>query len=277
MKDLLAEDGSIFVHCDWRLNSSIRLIMEEVFGVDNYRNEIIWKRQTSSGFKGGKNIGKNNDSILFFSKTDKYIFNSQYESYSEEYIKSQYKNVDEKGRIYRTHWIGTKTSEETIARFIKTGRIVKKSNGKLEKRLYLDEQPGIAIDTIWLNQKSLTHDGGERVGYPTQKPESLLERIIKLSSNEHDIVCDFFVGSGTSAAVAEKLNRKWICSDLGKFSIHTARKRMINIQRELKNGNKDWRAFEILNLGKYERAHYIGVNPNLREEQQQKQLEKKES
>ena len=277
MRDLLAEDGSIFVHCDWRLNSSIRLIMEEVFGVNNYRNEIIWKRQTSSGFKGGKNIGKNNDSILFFSKTDEYIFNPQYESYSEEYIKSQYKNVDEKGRIYRTHWIGTKTTEATIERFIKTGRIVKKPNGKLEKRLYLDEQPGVAIDTIWLNQKSLTHDGGERVGYPTQKPESLLERIIKLSSNEHDIVCDFFVGSGTSAAVAEKLNRKWICSDLGKFSIHTTRKRLINVQRELKKENKDWRAFEILNLGKYERAHYVGVNPNLREEQQQKQLEKKEA
>ena len=257
MKDLLADDGSIFVHCDWRLNSSIRLIMEEIFGIENYRNEIIWKRQTSSGFKGGKNIGKNNDSILYFTKADKYIFNSQYESYSEEYIKSQYKNVDENGRIYRTHWIGTKTTEKTIEKFIETGRIVKKADGKLEKRLYLDEQPGVAIDTIWLNQKSLTHDGGERVGYPTQKPKSLLDRIIKISSNENDIIADFFSGSGTTAEVAEELNRKWICSDLGKFAIHTTRKRLISTQRNLKKSQKNWRAFEILNLGKYQRQHYI--------------------
>ena len=100
-----------------------------------------------------------------------------------------------------------------------------------------------------------------------------MERIIKASSNENDIVADFFCGSGTTLAVAEKLNRKWIGSDLGKFAIHTTRKRMIGVQRELKAEGKDFRAFEILNLGKYERAHYIGVNLNLREEEQQKQLE----
>jgi len=116
----------------------------------------------------------------------------------------------------------------------------------------------------------------ERIDYPTQKPEALLERIIKASSNENDIVADFFCGSGTTAAVAEKLNRKWIVSDLGKFAIHTSRKRLIQVQRSLKDEGKDFRAFEILNLGKYERAHYIGVNLNLREEDRQKQLEQKE-
>ena len=115
------------------------------------------------------------------------------------------------------------------------------------------------------------------LGYPTQKPESLLERIIKASSNEGDLVADFFCGSGTTAAVAEKLGRKWICTDLGKFAIHTTRKRMIGVQRQLKADGKDYRAFEILNLGKYERQHYIGVNPNLREAEQQKQLEEKEA
>lgn len=117
----------------------------------------------------------------------------------------------------------------------------------------------------------------EAVGYPTQKPEALLERIIKASSNEGDLVADFFCGSGTTAAVAEKLGRKWIVSDLGKFAIHTTRKRMIGVQRQLKAEGKDYRAFEILNLGKYERQHYIGVNPNLREEEQRKQLEEKEA
>ena len=109
------------------------------------------------------------------------------------------------------------------------------------------------------------------------KTRSLLERIIKASSNEGDLVADFFCGSGTTAAVAEKLGRKWIVSDLGKFAIHTTRKRMIGVQRQLKAEGKDYRAFEILNLGKYERQHYIGVNPNLREAEQQKQLEEKEA
>ena len=111
---------------------------------------------------------------------------------------------------------------------------------------------------------------------PTQKPEALLKRIIKASSNEGDLVADFFCGSGTTAAVAEKLGRKWIATDLGKFAIHTTRKRMIGVQRQLKADGKDYRAFEILNLGKYERQHYIGVNPNLREAEQQKQSIKKE-
>ena len=112
---------------------------------------------------------------------------------------------------------------------------------------------------------------------PTQKPEKLLERIIKASSNEGDLVADFFCGSGTTAAVAEKLGRKWIVSDLGKFAIHTTRKRLIDVQRELKAAGKGYRAFEVLNLGKYERQHYIGVNPNLREAEQQEQLAEKEA
>ena len=117
----------------------------------------------------------------------------------------------------------------------------------------------------------------EMVDYPTQKPEALLERIIKASSNENDIVADFFVGSGTTCAVAEKLGRKWIGTDLGKFSIHTTRKRMIQVQRQKKADGKDFRAFEILNLGKYERAHYIGVNLSLREAEAAAQLKQKEN
>jgi SAM-dependent methyltransferase len=109
------------------------------------------------------------------------------------------------------------------------------------------------------------------------KPEALLERIIKASSNEGDLIADFFCGSGTTAAVAEKLGRKWIATDLGKFAIHTTRKRLIGVQRELKAAGQNYRAFEILNLGKYERQHYIGLNPNLREAEQRQQLEEKEA
>jgi hypothetical protein len=117
----------------------------------------------------------------------------------------------------------------------------------------------------------------ERLDYPTQKPEKLIERVLLSGSNKGDLVADFFCGSGTTAAVAEKLGLKWIVGDLGKFAVHTTRKRLIGVQRELKAEGKDYRAFEILNLGKYERQHYIGVNANLREAEQQKQLEQKEA
>ena len=110
---------------------------------------------------------------------------------------------------------------------------------------------------------------------PPKNREALLERIINASSNEGNLVADFFCGSGTTLAVAEKLGRKWLGSDLGKFAIHTTRKRMIGVQRELKKDGTNYRAFEILNLGKYERQHYIGVNPSLREKEKQKQIAKK--
>ncbi|MCX8519199.1 MAG: site-specific DNA-methyltransferase, partial [Methylophilaceae bacterium] len=124
---------------------------------------------------------------------------------------------------------------------------------------------------------AVSSQANELLGYPTQKPEALLERIIKASSNEGDLVADFFCGSGTTAAVAEKLGRKWIASDLGKFAIHTTRKRLIGVQRQRKASNQPYRAFEILNLGKYERQHYIGINPNLRELEKQQQLAAKEA
>ena len=125
------------------------------------------------------------------------------------------------------------------------------------------------------NDISVIQSSIERLDYPTQKPEALLERIIIASTNKGDLVADFFCGSGTTLAVAEKLGRKWIGSDLGKFAIHTTRKRMIGVQREMKKAGKGFRALEILNLGKYERQHYIGVNMNLREEQKQQQLAQK--
>jgi DNA modification methylase len=137
----------------------------------------------------------------------------------------------------------------------------------------------VPLSDVWSDIASFQTivNSPEIVDYPTQKPEKILERIISASSNEGDLVADFFGGSGTTLAVAEKMGRKWIGSDLGKFAIHTARKRMIGIQRELKKEDKSFRAFEILNLGKYERQHYIGVNPNLREEEKQKQLAQKEA
>lgn len=157
------------------------------------------------------------------------------------------------------------------------GRIIQPSPGAVPRyKRYLDEMPGVPVQDLWLDLNPINSQAKEFVGYATQKPETLLERILRTSSNEGDLVADFFCGSGTTAAVAEKLGRKWICTDLGKFAIHTTRKRLIGVQRQLKKDNQGYRAFEILDLGKYERQHYVGVNPNLREAEQQAQLAARE-
>jgi DNA modification methylase len=248
MRDLLAEDGSIYVHCDWRVNGFVRMVLDEVFGKEMFVNEIIWhyKRWPAPS----KNFQKMHDSILFYGKSlDDRIFEPQIQSLTEGTIK---------------RWRGQKSKVEFVG-------------GVRQVTQMTDEQSkGTPVDDVWdipvINSQAI-----ERLNYPTQKPESLIERIIRASSKEGDLVADFFAGSGTTLAIAEKLGRKWIASDLGKFAIHTTRKRLIGVQRELKAEGKDYRAFEILNLGKYERAHYIGVNPNLREAEQQKQLAEKEA
>ena len=249
MRDLLAEDGSIYVHCDWRVNSYIRLAMDEVCGSNFFLNEIIWayfsfKRKTAKKFP------QKHDDIISYRKTkDKFIWNTQFRPHSEEYLKRW--KTDKDGRKYRDDVNPTAGGTRVI---------------------YLDEVEGDIVDSVWDDIPPVNPQANERVDYPTQKPEALLERIIKASSNEGDLVADFFCGSGTIAAVAEKLGRKWICTDLGKFAIHTTRKRMLGVQRQLKTDDKNYRAFEILNLGKYERQHYIGVNSNLQPEQQAQQI-----
>jgi len=296
-RDLLAEDGSIYIHCDWRVNAFIKIVLNEVFGAGRFVNEITWRRtRTHNDATSWAAIA---DTILFYSKSEDFIWNEQYIEQSEEDIETRYRFTDENGRRYRLGPIdspnprpnmmyewkgfmppkkGWRYSREKMAELDKAGLIYYPDSK--EKRpatkLYLDESKGSLVGTVWTDISALQASATQRLDYPTQKPEALLERIIKASSNEGDLVADFFTGSGTTLAVAEKLGRKWIGSDLGKFAIHTSRKRMIGVQRELKKAGKDYRAFEILNLGKYERQHYIGINPDLREEDKQKQIAQKE-
>jgi len=297
MRDLLAEDGSIYVHLDYRMLHHVRLVIDEIFGNSGFTNEIIWKR--SLPHNDPKKYGAIHDSILYYRKGNKFVFNQEHTGLSKSYIESHYNSIDEDGRRYQltslaatgpgparkfgdreipppkgNHW---RYSQENIDELMNSGRIVFTSTGNPRYKRYLDEMKGPALQTIWDDVLPVNSQAIERIDYPTQKPEALLERIIKASSNEGDLVADFFCGSGTTAAVAEKLGRKWIVSDLGKFAIHTTRKRLIGVQRQLKAAGKDYRAFELLNLGKYERQHYIGVNPNLRQAEQQKQLEEKEA
>jgi len=276
MRDLLAENGSIYVHCDWRVNSLLRLVLDEVFGKDYYKNEIRWKRQPVRGAKATSNqYARNSDGILFYSKTNNWVWNGAYKEYDPEFIKTKFRK-DVKGRLFRDCDLGD-YSEKSIEEFEKQERIYITNSGKKRLIRYLDEEKGESLGDIWTHIPEVNSMADERTGYETQKPESLLEIVINSSSLENDLIADFFCGSGTSAAVAEKLGRKWIAADLGKFAIHTSRKRLIQVQRELKKEGQPYRAFEILNLGKYERQHYIGVNPDLREEEKRVQLEKKEA
>ncbi len=279
MRDLLAEDGSIYVHCDWRVNSFIRLVMDEVFGSASLLNTITWKRTPFAGSSKARanKFPINQDTIFLYARNaSQYTFNQQYVDYSAEY-KARFKYQDSRG-FYRKTLLKT-YSQATAERLKKENRWIDpvKAGAYPSYRQYLHESAGKQIEDVWIDVNAANPMADERVGYPTQKPEALIKRIIKSSSNEDDLVADFFCGSGTMASVAEKLGRKWILSDLGKFAVHTTRKRMIGVQRKLKTEGKDYRAFEILNLGKYERQHYIGVNPNLRETEQQKQLEEKEA
>jgi len=276
MRDLLADDGIIYVHIGPQIGSMVKLVLDEVFGVENFRNNLRWRRMSISGFKGKKKLPFNHESIYIYTKGNSFTFNPQYSEYTDEY-KQRFRYKDKDGRLFRADQnLGTATTQETIEEMRAQGLIHEGENGKLYRRQFLDELPGVYLDDVWVDVPWVTA-GNQRLDYPTQKPEALLDRIIKLSSSEGDLVADFFCGSGTMAAVAEKLGRKWIIGDLGKFAIHTTRKRMIGVQRQLKAEGKDYRAFEILNLGKYERQHFIGINPDLREGQKQQQIAAKES
>jgi len=278
MRDLLASDGSIYVHCDWRLDHHIRQVLDEILGVDMYRNTIAWRRDAAGKGAKGKSaqLPRNTDTILFYSRSAEWTFVQPNTDLSEEQ-KSAYR-YKEPGtdRLYKAVQLGD-YSEKSIARMETEGLIHVSGPGQKYKKYYLDEARA-AVDAIWTDILGFgtRTAAGEITGYATQKPEALLERIIAESSNEGDLVADFFCGSGTTAAVAEKLNRKWIATDLGKFGIHTTRKRLIGVQRELKASEKNFRAFEVLNLGRYERQAYLNVGGRLSGKQKEEALAQKE-
>ncbi len=267
LRELLAEDGSIYVHLDWHVGHYAKTVLDEVFGINNYQSEVIWQKvrvskSQSTGF------GNVHDVIFFYSKGENYNFIPQYIDYPETYKKSHYGLVEEKsGRRYglwdftqagsgparrfgdkildpppSKHWIW---SQDKIDVAMNEGKIAFTASGTPRLKRYLDEAKGNFIEDIWTDVYDVNAVARERTGYDTQKPEALLERILKASSNENDLVLDCFVGSGTTTAVAEKLNRRWIACDLGRFAIHTTRKRLLGIPGV--------RPFVVQNLGKYER------------------------
>ena len=266
MKELLNDTGTICLHCDQHKSHYIKLILDEVFGPDKFINEIIWKRASTvkgNTGQGSKFFAANTDSIFIYSKTENYTFNPQFTEYSQEYIDDFYKNEDLDGRKYQLismtapgdagkgnpyyevmgvsrYW---RYSEENMYGLIEKGLVVQTKSGNVpRKKLYLDEGQGVPVQSLWSDLTGLSSQSNERVGYPTQKPEALLERIILALSYENDIVFDCFMGSGTTQAVAQKLGRKFIGADINLGAIQTTTKRL----------SKENANFEVYNVNNYE-------------------------
>ncbi|MHB9032512.1 MAG: site-specific DNA-methyltransferase [Anaerolineae bacterium] len=294
MRDILSQDGCIYVHCDWRLSSLLRLVLDEVLSESSFLNQITRYKSNPKNYTT-KTYGNVHDIIYFYSKSLNYFFDPFTERSKTE-IENDFPKIEpETGRRYKTAPIhadgirnGPSGSEwkgmfpppgkhwayvpQTLDDLDSKGAIEWSSTNNPRRKVYADITSDKKIQDVWDGFKDVSQDT-----YPTQKPEGLLERIIHASSLEGDLVADFFCGSGTTLAVAEKLGRRWIGCDLGKFAIHTTRKRLIGVQRQLKAENKPYRAFEILNLGRYQRQHYVGINPNLREAEREAQSQAKEA
>lgn len=270
LHELLAEGGTIYVHLDHHVGHYAKCVMDEVFGVEHFQNEIVWKRTTAhSNAKQGEVVfGGVHDVLLYYSKGPDRVFNVQTQPYDQEYIESHYRHVEpgtnrryrkgdltaaKKGGDTLYEWKGVRPypgrywaySKDKMEEFERQGRLVYTSSGMPEYKRYLDEMPGRPVQDLWDDVSGINSQAIERTGYPTQKPEALLDRIIRASSNEGDLVLDCFTGSGTTAAVAEKLGRRWIAADLGRFAIHTTRKRLLALPNV--------KPFVVQNLGKYER------------------------
>jgi adenine-specific DNA-methyltransferase len=242
IKSVMSDTASIYVHLDWHIGHYVKILMDEVFGEGNFKNEIVWKRSTAhSDSNGYANL---HDNIFYFTKSEDFVFNTQYEPYSKEYIKTYYRHNDEKGMYldrdlsakglkgsgYDYAWKGKqgywRCPIQTMEKYEVEGRLHYTETGTPRYKQYFDEMQGTPLQDLWTNVFAVNSQAQERVAYATQKPEGLLSRIIKASSNENMIVADFFGGSGVTAKVAHDLGRRFIHCDVGINSIQTVRDRL---------------------------------------------------
>jgi adenine specific DNA methylase Mod len=244
--------------------------MDEIFGKENFINQIIWKRTFSHGDsgQGAKHLGRLHDFILLYTKSNNFLMNSVYTPYSEKYKEDFYKYVDKEGRKYRLvtmtgpggaskgnpyyEVMGVKRywmySQKNMEELIKKGEVIQTNPGTVpQRKKYLDEGKGVPLQDLWMDISPIQGQANENVNYGTQKPQELLKRIIELSTNSNSIVADFFAGSGTTGAVAEKLGRKWIMSDLGKPACMIMRKRLID---------QDAKPFFCQSIGDYQKEQF---------------------
>jgi hypothetical protein len=284
---LLSESGAMYVHLDPGVSHLVKLVLDEVLGAENFRNEIIWKR--THAHSGGNRFGPVHDVLLFYAKSPAHTVTPERVEYSEKYVASKFRDADPDGRRYRStiltasgvrkgdsgkpwrgvdpnatgrHWaipgylrplLGDPppaTVQEALDRLDAMGRILwpKKQGGGPSLKQYIDDMGGVEAQDVWEDIPPVNSQADERVGYPTQKPVALLRRVLTASSKEGDLVLDCVCGAGTVAVAAEMLGRRWIVSDLGRFAVHTTRKRVLSVSGV--------RPFVVQNLGKYERQQW---------------------
>jgi DNA modification methylase len=284
-RDLLASNGTLWVHLGPQVAHHVKLLLDEVFGPESHRGEVTWQRTSAHG--DTKFFGHVTDLIVGYAKApEESVWNQAYVPFAKEYVESEYRYRDESGRLFRRgdltgagtrrgetgktwrgidpntigrHWIRPPSDLDDLD---KRGLIYWPPKGKWpHHKLYLDEGKGAPVSNVWTDIPPINNVAREGTGYATQKPEALLERIVNSCSNPGALVADFFCGSGTTLAVAEKLGRRWIGADLGRFAIHTTRKRLLDLRvKDQDTGNeRGCRPFEVLNLGLYERKYWQGI------------------
>lgn len=261
LKRVLKTTGSIYLHCDTEASHYLKILMDHLFGMENYRAEITWKRSTGQNC-AKRNFGDIVDIILYYSRSSEYYFQPQYTELDPEYVKRQYRFSDERG-IYRKDnitapgksltlkfewrgftpgtrcWLGTLETLEKLYAENRIGLPIKE-DGTFDftkrpyKKTYLHEVPGKAVSNLWDDIPALSANDAERLGYPTQKPVSLLERILKTSSKEGDVVLDPFCGCGATIVASQKLNRQWVGIDITHLAIAASKSRLQDVQFEIK-------------------------------------------
>jgi DNA modification methylase len=251
---VLKKTGSFYYHCDWHASHYVKVMLDQIFGENNFHNEIIWKRASTvkgNAGQGSKLWSPNTDSIFFYTGgSDEYPFHPQFKEYTEEYLTHFYKHTDPDGRRFRLismigpggagkgnpiyevmgisrYW---RYSRETMEQLIAQGLVVQTKPGTVpQRKQYLDDGKGVAIQTLWDDIEALSPSARERLGYPTQKPLALMERIIQASSNQNDIVLDAFCGCGTTLVAAQKLKRQWIGIDISPTACRVMAKRLRDV------------------------------------------------
>ncbi|HMQ04286.1 MAG TPA: site-specific DNA-methyltransferase [Pyrinomonadaceae bacterium] len=280
LRELLSKEGSIYLHCDWHKHHYLRCLLDEIFGGNGFRNEVVWQKCNSKNYTQS-NFSNIHDTILFYTKSEEYSFNEVFEELDPEYVRKAYRHTEPDGRKYRllplhapgmrkgatgglwrgkpplpgNHW---RFHPSTLDSMLDQGLIVDDENGNSSYKKYLESSNGIRTGTIWLDAKQLP--ASEDLEYPTQKPEVLLERIIEATSNPGDLVFDPFMGSGTTQAVAMELGRRFIGADINLGAIQITTKRLVSLQDQsqseklLKQDEDEFKTsgFEVYNVNHYD-------------------------
>lgn len=261
IRELLAKDGSIWLHCDWRKSHHLRMIMDDVFGYENFRAHVIWRTMTSSGYKGKSSLGRSHADLLYYSKGHDFTYNPIATGVSNKMI-DRYVHKDPDGRYFKDSYLGDVTPE-TVEDLRGKNLLYTTTTGGYRIKHYLDEAIGTLVDDIWNDIDVENSQSKIQTGYPTQKPQALLERIINLTSNDGDLVMDCFMGSGTTQSAAMRLGRRFIGADINLGSIQVTTKRLVIIQKELEqtinqpslidqDNLKVYKGFEVYNVNHYD-------------------------